>query len=150
MSGHAERLRRRADAIGGGATRAARLAVRLGGGTPPRFDDLARVPIWRLHGADEIERIALTAGLLHHRPAIDAELSGARLAPLAVACGEALFDHACDGPPPAPEHCADASAGVPEPEALRALGQVFMARTDDATARALVTRAAVLVEEMRA
>lgn len=147
MSGYADQLRRRADVVGLASTRAMRLAIRLGGDAPARFDDLARVPMWRLHTAADVERIALVAGLLHHRPAIDAELSGARLAPLAKECGEALFDRACSGDPPAAEHCADADSGVPTPEVLRAIGHAFMARTDDTTARILVARAAALVAE---
>lgn len=146
MSGRADRLRRRAAVVGGVGTRATRLATRLAGGTPPGFDDLARVPVWRLHGPDDVERIALVAGLLHHRPAIDAELSGARLAPIAAACGETLFDRACSGDAPPVEDCADLSAGVPAPEELRAAGHAFMAATHDPAARTLVARAATLVE----
>ena len=150
MSGHAERLRRRAATLDRpDATRAVRLASRLRGGAPSRFDDLARVPIWRLHAADELPRIAMTAGVLHFRTRIDAELCGSRLAPIAAACGEALFDRACSVPPPPPEHCASADAVIPDAEALLILGRSFMERTNDVSARALVSQAAALVEEVR-
>ena len=42
------------------------------------------------------ERVAILAALLHHRRAIDTELSGPRLARLAQAAGESLFDAACE------------------------------------------------------
>ncbi|SOB86440.1 hypothetical protein SAMN06297144_1545 [Sphingomonas guangdongensis] len=146
MSRFVAQLERRAAIVAAPGTRAARLAVRLEGGTLRHFDDLARVPVWRLHDSEAVARIALVAGLLHHRPAIDAELSGTRLAPLAHACGEALFDRACNGDPPPSDHCAAVSAGVPPLEALRATGHALLARTDDPPARALVARAAALVE----
>jgi hypothetical protein len=129
------------------AGRGARLAMRLGGRTPPSFDALARVPIWRLHPAPDLPRVALAAGLLHYRRLIDGELSGARLKPLVEACGEELFDRACAAAPPPPDQCAPDDAAIPLPEELMLVGLSLMERVDDPSARALAARALTLVEE---
>ena len=141
------RLRREALASGVPAGRGARLALRLSGQAVPGFDALARVPMWRLHPAPDLPRVALAAGLLHYRRRIDGELSGVRLKPLVEACGEELFDRACAAAPPPPEQCAPGDAAIPLPEELMLIGLSLMERVDDPSARALAARALTLVEE---
>ncbi len=146
------RLRREALAAGAaragraGTGRGARLALRLRGEAVPSFDALARVPMWRLHPAPDLPRVALAAGLLHYRHQIDGELSGARLKPLMEACGEDLFDRACAAVPPPADQCAPEGAAIPLPEELMLVGLTLLERTGDAAARALTARALTLVE----
>ena len=55
---------------------------------------------WLAAAASHADRWPAAVGLLALRHDIDAELSGHRLAALADAAGEALFDGACDAPVP--------------------------------------------------
>jgi hypothetical protein len=139
-----ERRRSRAAAAGHSLSRAERFALRLRGEPVPGFDAMAAVPLWRLRPEPDAPRIALAAGLLHLRRRIDGELSGARLLPLVEACGETLFDRACAAPPPPPEQCAAPDMPIPDAEELLILGRRLL---DDPAARALASRAAMLVEE---
>lgn len=144
-AGRAAGLRARRGALDVPPGRAARFARRMRGEAVPGFDALARVPLWRLHPAGELPRIALAAGLLHYRARIDAELSGARLKPLAAACGEALFDRACAAPAPPPEQLAAGDVGLPDPEELLVAGRRLLENVTDPAARALAARAVALV-----
>ncbi|WP_375402154.1 hypothetical protein [uncultured Sphingomonas sp.] len=141
------RLRREALETRPGAGRGERLRLRLAGQAPPSFDALARVPMWRLHPAPGLPRVALAAGLLHYRAQIDGELSGARLKPLMEACGEELFDRACATAPPPPDQCAPEGAAIPLPEELMLVGLTLLESVGDPSARALTARALTLVEE---
>ncbi|MGK6325167.1 hypothetical protein ACMGDM_19040 [Sphingomonas sp. DT-51] len=126
-------------------TRAARLRLRLAGVVPPHFDALGQVPLSQLHPQADMHMVALAAGLLHYRRQLDAELSGARLQPIAALCGEALLDRICATIPPPPEQCATSST-IPDAESLLLLGHELIERRDDPAARALASSAFLLVE----
>ncbi len=76
--------------------RAQRFAARLRGESLPTFSDLVDPPDWSVAEQERHSELVVTIGLLHARPAIDAELNGARLAALAAFVGEDRFDAICD------------------------------------------------------
>jgi hypothetical protein len=93
-----ERIAKRAAqraAVGVVNTRGARFAARWSGHASPQFDDMVAVPRWLMLSSDQQEQVAKAAGLMLHRAAIDAELSGPRLAMLAEVFGEELLDAVC-------------------------------------------------------
>ncbi|MFA6118025.1 MAG: hypothetical protein WC729_28830 [Sphingomonas sp.] len=137
-----------------GDGRGARFARRRAGKPGPRFADIAKVPDWLSAEPGEQHRIAILAALLRYRRAIDAELSGARLAALAAAVGEDLLDAACEAP--APDRVNNLP--LPQPERLHAEGrallhaalplpfaQRFPDALDDPQARDLAARASRIV-----
>jgi hypothetical protein len=131
-------------------TRGARYARRVSGAPAPRFSDLAKVPDWLDEPSETRTRIAALAILLRHRAALNAELSGPRLAMIADAVGEELLDAACEAPlggpgragplPPPDRILAEGAklieAGLPLPFAAG-----FPLARDDATARQLTDQA---------
>ncbi len=138
--------------------RGMRFARRLSGEAAPSFADLAKLPGWFSAAPEDRRRLAALVALLRHRAAIDAELSGPRLAMIADAVGEDLLDAVCEGEPPAelPE-----AAPLPPPERLlpegvalleaalpACLAARFPGARDDAAARALVARASELAEAL--
>ena len=76
--------------------RAKRFGRHLRGEYVPGFADLADPPGWTRLDDDERSELAALMALLVARPAIDAELGGARLGELAAAVGEDRFDRVCD------------------------------------------------------
>ncbi len=76
--------------------RAQRFAARLRGESLPTFNDLASPPDWSVAEQERHSELVTIVGLLHARPAIDAELNGGRLGALAAFVGEDLFDVVCD------------------------------------------------------
>jgi hypothetical protein len=138
--------------------RGRRFARRLARQPGPDFADLAKLPGWLSASPEERRRVAALAGLLRHRAAIDAELSGPRLAMIAETLGEALLDAACEAEMPAG---LSPPAPLPPPERLVAEGEAlleaglpacFAARfpgaRDDAEARAIVARASAIAESL--
>jgi hypothetical protein len=90
-----ERTARRAaqlNALGVVDTRGTRFANRLAGAEGPTLADLAAVPRWLMLAEDQQARVAMAAGLLRHKSAIQNELSGQKLAALADVVGEDLLD----------------------------------------------------------
>lgn len=140
-----------------GQGRGARFARRASGRLAVRFGDLAKLPDWLSASEAQRARIAAAAGLLRHRRAIDAELSGPRLAALAAAVGEPLFDSVCaaDVPElagaetlPPPERVIAAGAQLLEAALPLALQDRFPGARDDAVARDLLARAQAIVETL--
>lgn len=133
--------------------RGARFARRLAGVPAPRFSDLPHLPDWLAESAETRERVATLTGLLRYRRAIDAELSGPRLARLAAIVGENLLDAACeveidgDAVPealPRPERIVEQGRTLLEAALPRSLALAWPAARDDAAARALVLSAQAL------
>ncbi len=138
--------------------RGARFARRLAGECGPGFADIAKLPDWLGAPAEVRERVAALAIVLRHRGAIDAELSGPRLAMIAEAIGEDLLDAACDATLPAK---LASDAPLPPPERLRAEGEAvlqaalpsclapqFPGARDDAAAREIVVQASAIAETL--
>ncbi len=130
--------------------RGARFARRCAGRSPARFDTTVQLPDWLLADGAMQERVAILAALLHHRRAIDAELSGPRLARLAQAAGEPLFDAACEvevgfrgGPAvlPAPDTLVVSGRSLMEAALPSCLRDRFAGARDDARARQIVATA---------
>jgi hypothetical protein len=138
-------------------TRGARFARRIQDTTPPRFSDLAKVPEWLDEPPETRARIAALAVLLRHRAALNAELSGPRLAMIADAIGEDLLDAACEAPVPGP-----GSAGpLPPPDRIVTEGEKllevglplpfaagFPRARDDAAARRLTDQAHAIAKAL--
>ncbi|WP_157084655.1 hypothetical protein [Sphingomonas pituitosa] len=140
-----------------GQGRGARFARRASGQPGVRFGDLAKLPDWLDATDEQRARIAAAAGLLRHRRAIDAELSGLRLAALAGAVGEPLFDAVCEaeapegiGPEklPPPQRVLAAGTQLLEAALPLALQDRFPGARDDAVARDLLARAQRIVETL--
>jgi hypothetical protein len=89
------------------------------------FRDIAALPDWLLALPDAQARLPKIVALLFHRPAIDHELSGSKLAALSDAVGEALFDRICEVQLPDTVAC---SAIFPRPEDLDSIGRDLMNR----------------------
>lgn len=132
--------------------RGARFARRRANQPGPVYSDLAKMPDW-LEGAEAgRHRLAALAGLLHYRRAIDAELSGPKLATIAAALGEDLLDAACDadfdqdGPTtlPPPERILAEGRDLLEAALPVSLASAFPGARDDARARSLVMQAHAL------
>ncbi|WP_158266275.1 hypothetical protein [Allosphingosinicella deserti] len=129
--------------------RGARFGRRIGTQPGPSYGDLAKIPDWLSEPEARRQRIAALAGLLRYRRAIDAELSGPKLATIAELLGEDLFDAACDadadadGPAslPPPERILDEGRGLLEAALPRSLAAAFPGARDDDQARRLVLRA---------
>ncbi len=157
MNGELRRRRLALLAAAVPAGRGARFAGRLRGDPVPRFSDLAKLPDWLDAPAEARERIAALAGLLRYRRAIDAELSGPRLARLAAAVGEELLDAACgveidvDAAPealPPPERIAEEGRALLEAALPLSLAPAWPGARDDAAARALALRAHAIEREL--
>lgn len=121
--------------------RGARWLLRHAGRPVPRFDDLALRSRWDALDADARDRALAVAALLDARPAIDRELTGARLAPLSGAVGEALFDAVLDSDVTGDE------LALPDASELGSRGALLSAAMaeGDVRARELIDRAAALV-----
>lgn len=140
-----------------GQGRGARFARRASGQPAMGFGDLAKLPDWLDAPDGQRARIAAAAGLLRHRRAIDAELSGPRLAALAAAVGEPLFDAVCEAEVPEmagaeklppPERVLAAGAQLLEAALPLALQDRFPGARDDAVARDLLARAHAIAESL--
>ena len=135
------------------ASRGARFARRMTGAPRPVYSDLAKVPEWLSEPAEARERLAALAGLLRYRAAIDVELSGPRLAMIAEAVGEDLFDAACNvavergtgaaspGCLPPPEAIVQEGRKLLEAALPLAFAAVFPGARDDEAAAALAAQA---------
>ncbi|PVX28369.1 hypothetical protein [Sphingomonas pokkalii] len=137
--------------------RGARFARRAQGRPAVRFGDLAKLPAWLDVPVERRSRIAAAAGLLRYRPAIDAEISGPRLAALAAAVGEALFDAVCEAPVtgtidadklPPPDRVIEAGALLLEAGLPLALRDQFPGARDDGVARDLLAKAHRIAEAL--
>jgi len=140
-----------------GQGRGARFARRASGQPAVRFGDLAKLPDWLDAPEEQRVRIAAAAGLLRHRRAIDAELSGPRLAALAAAVGEPLFDAVCEADVPEiagaeklppPERVLASGTQLLEAALPLALQDRFPGARDDAVARDLLARAQRIAETL--
>lgn len=153
MRGEDRRRRHAILAEAAGEGRGARFARRLAGMPGPSFADIGKVPDWLSAEPAQQQRIATLAALLRYRRAIDAELSGTRLAALAATVGEDLLDAACEAPAP------DRSSNLPlpPPQHLHAEGRAllhaalplpfahrFPDARDDPQARDLAARASAI------
>lgn len=109
-----------------GLSRGQRFALRIEGREAPGFDLIAAPPAWRVAEVGQRRELALLTALLHHRPAIDAELHGPALARLAALVGEARFDAVCeaalDGLPLA------TARALPPPGDLESMGSELLHR----------------------
>lgn len=137
--------------------RGARFTRRASGQPAVQFGDLAKLPDWLDASEEQRARIAAAAGLLRHRRAIDAELSGPRLATLAAAVGEPLFDALCDADVPEivgaemlppPERVLAMGTHLLEAALPLALQDRFPGARDDAIARDLLARAHIIAESL--
>lgn len=123
MTGRISRHAAQRDALCAGYGRGARFAQHWSGYAGPTFADMAAVPRWLMLPPDQQARVAQAVGLMRHRAAIDRELSGPRLAILAEAVGEDLFDAVCASDP---KDTPDDSAPLPRPDHLEAEGWTIM------------------------
>ncbi|GAA0745340.1 hypothetical protein CA233_20865 [Sphingomonas sp. ABOLD] len=140
-----------------GQGRGARFARRASGQPPVSFGDLAKLPDWLDAPEAQRARIAAAAGLLRLRRAIDTELSGPRLAALAAAVGEPLFDAVCEAEVPeivsaeklpSPERVLAVGTQLLEAALPLALQDQFPGARDDAAARGLLARAHAIAESL--
>ena len=136
--------------------RGARFSGRANGEATPRYGDLAKLPDWLEQPADKREQVAGLTALLRYRRAIDAELSGPRLAQIADAVGETLFDAACevpagrDGPEtlPPPDRLIEEGRAMMVAALPHSLADRFLGACDDASARSIVARAQHIAEAL--
>jgi hypothetical protein len=145
------------EALGVADTRGSRFANRMAGTAAPTFADLTAVPRWLMLPPEEQVRVAMAAGLLQHKTALDRELSGQKLAALVGVFGEALVDAVAALPtvestetnslPPPEKMVADGWSilhrGLPAPFAAR-----FPQATNDTDARTLAETAFDLVQRL--
>ncbi len=97
---------------------------------PSKDSDISTIfalPDWLLLNADQQAYLAHIIALILHRPAIDQELSGTKLAALSGAVGEDRFDALCDLPL-SDEMLAQCSEHLPRPEDLEPIGTEIMRR----------------------
>jgi hypothetical protein len=145
------------EALGVPDTRGSRFANRLVGIEGPTFADLAAVPRWLMLTAEEQARIAMAAGLLQYKGALDRELSGQKLSALADFFGETLVDAVAALPS---VELTEANS-LPPPETLVAQGWSILQRglpapfathfsqaANDPDARALAEAAFNLVQRL--
>ncbi len=126
-------------------SRSARFLAYTKGVEPPSFADIANPSALRRTAHESGEDLALVAGYLHYRRAIDGLVEGARLARLAEAVGTARFDNICDSDV-AGFDLVSADTALPDIMALRAAGATVLARADGcASACRLAERAADIV-----
>jgi hypothetical protein len=108
------------------SSRASRFSVRVSGRPPLLFAELMQTPAWVIAQRDENYRITLIrmAALLHFRPQIDREISGARLQLLAQEFGEDMLDAALDAE--VIEGSVPLDAHLPRPDQMEALGRALV------------------------
>ena len=94
----------------------------------PDFDIIAALPDWLLLSAPEEALLAMCVAVAAHRPAIDRELSGAKLAALAEIVGEARFDLLCDLDD-LPQANDPRYSQLPRPEDLAGIGAAIITQT---------------------
>lgn len=111
-------------ALGVADTRGGRFANRLAGLESPTFADLAAVPRWLMLPPEDKARVAMAAGLLQYKTALNCELSGQKLAALAEVFGEDLIDAVTA------LHCEKSTeiSALPPPETLAAAGWSILHR----------------------
>ncbi len=108
--------------------RSAKFRRALSGETAPaiRFADIAILPQWLSLSDDARNQLAISVAILHHKCAIDMELSGARLAAIAETIGDALFDHLCDAAGNISAIAQDGPTRLPRPEDFQQVGMTMM------------------------
>jgi hypothetical protein len=111
------------------AARATRFRDRQLNDDVPTLDaaSVMAVPDWLLSSEEQQIGLAKAIAILLHRPAIDSELSGTKLAALSDAVGEELFDDLCDHRL-TEEMPEPVSRDLPRPEDLEAIGRDHMQR----------------------
>lgn len=135
------------DATAAASPRAERFARRLRGERDLSFEERMRQLTATRHADENGERLALTLALLAARPALDRELSGARLQALATLVGDDLLDAVRE---------ADLDAFAPDifdpvlppPTALAHSGERLLAKAS--TSRAIAALAELAVALVRA
>lgn len=141
-------------ALGVKDTRGSRFANRIAGVAGPSLSDLAAVPRWLMLPKEQQTKMAMAAGLLPHKNALDRELSGQKLSALANVFGEDLVDAVAA----LPSAVSSEHGSLPTPETLisegwsilhRGLPTPFAGRfpnaANDADARSIAEKAFDLV-----
>lgn len=105
--------------------RALRFGRRLAGEVLPSFGDLKRQSCMDAPAEVPRDELAPLVALLHSRPAIDAELNGQRLSPLAQLVGEERFDLICDSQLPTRLYDCGGSA-LPLPNVVQSDGEALL------------------------
>lgn len=107
----------------------------------PTLADLVNLPDWILCDVEMVDDIAAVTTLLHFRPALDRELSGARLSAICECVGEGNYDLACEAPIPETELIADTETKLPTPDQLNAVGRTMLNQALPITMIATVSEA---------
>jgi hypothetical protein len=107
--------------------RALRFARRLRGERDPTFTEAMRQAAVTRHADENGESLLLALALLAARPALDSELSGARLAAIAALVGDDLLDavREADLAGIAPDTF---DTGLPPPSALARRGELLLSK----------------------
>lgn len=92
----------------------------------PDFAEVAALPDWVLWDQNDRNRLAKAVATLCHRPAIDQELSGAKLGALAETVGEQLFEALCHDRVALDTENPYWSQELPRPEDLQVFGERLM------------------------
>ncbi len=129
-------------------SRGERFAARRAHRPLARFDDLYTIPAWQLLDAASCDRLGVAAAVLHYRAQLDRALDGHALRPLAVLCGENLFDRlrAADVQPDI-SRADDTAALPPGADAWRDAGQALLSRGESCAATGALIRAATQLAE---
>jgi hypothetical protein len=119
------------------SNRASRFAKRANGEVLQPFSALSALPYWTLRMDDAAYRknLARLAALLHFRPQIDREISGAKLQSLAEEFGEALLDTALAAE--LPSHLPVSDLPLPRPDKMEEIG---MAMVENAMPQSLLVQ----------
>lgn len=124
------RLRANLDAIAPAETRnrSAKFRRALAGEVvqKTRFADIAILPEWISWDDDARDILAKSVAILHHKCAIDMELSGARLAAISEIIGDELFDQLTNPTNTVSAMVQNAPARLPRPEDLHHIGMALM------------------------
>ncbi len=133
------------------------------GPAPLAFSDVSALPHWLSWSLENRDSLSLATAILYHRPAIERELSGAKLGALADKVGPSIFDHLCNEEFDDTINIGFLSNQLPRPEDLPGIGdrlmysslpaafaQTFPAATGDKEANILVTFAAILIKRLYA
>lgn len=107
------------------SARALRFSRLMKGEALPGFADLQRQRRVDRFATTQREEIAALVALLDSRKAIDAELNGSRLGPIAIMVGEARFDEVCEARID-PSIYSSGTATLPPPNALTQRGEELM------------------------
>lgn len=128
LSDRGDSWRRRAAALALDAKsgRGARFVARSAGqaGSENIGSDMKLLPGWLGWNDEDRVRLAQAVALIVRRPALDREISGAKLNLIAECVGERLFEEICDID--IPETVADIAGGLPAPEKLLGEGDALL------------------------